>query len=51
MITYKNITITKNHTARFTGTFWKYEAYVNGSFLYANTLTGIKELISRELAK
>jgi hypothetical protein len=48
MIRYKNTIITKNHTARFTGTFWKYEAHINNSFVYANTLTGIKKLITKE---
>jgi len=48
---YKGNMIYKNFRSTFTDTFWKYGTCVNGQWLYANTLTGIKNLITEGLKK
>lgn len=43
---YRGCYLEPNHTSRFTGTHWRWAAWVDGfGGVYANSLAGIKELV------
>lgn len=49
---YRGCYLEPNHTSRFTGTHWRWAAWVDGfGGVYANSLAGIKELVREALAR
>lgn len=49
---YRGCYLEPNHTARFTGTHWRWASWVEGvGGVYANSLADIKELVRDALAE